>query len=226
MLIAFFAAAAATVPKATAIDPVSWFSPDDYPMEAAKKGIEGNATFEVDVDAEGKPTACRITDSSGSASLDQTTCDIVLKKGRFKPAMFHGKAVAGRYSETASWRLEGVAYATAIDPALWFSADDYPIEAAKKGAEGTATFEVDVDPQGEPVACRITRSSGSAALDQKTCEVVLKNGRFEPAMSGGKPVAGRYSRTASWRLEGLPDRSIVGAKCKRGETAAEVHGCV
>ncbi len=108
MLIAFLAAAALNPPKATAIDPASWFSPDDYPKEAAKGGIEGDSAFEADVDAHGKPTACRITHSSGSPILDQKTCDIVVKKGQFKPAISHGKSVAGRYSQTARWRLEGM----------------------------------------------------------------------------------------------------------------------
>jgi len=31
MFIAYLAAAAVTVPQATAIDPASWFSPNDYP---------------------------------------------------------------------------------------------------------------------------------------------------------------------------------------------------
>jgi TonB family protein len=103
------AAAAASLPKATAIDVASWFSADDYPADAARKGLEGNVAFEVDVDANGKPTACRIRESSGSASLDQKTCEIVLARAQFKPAMRHGKPVPGRYSNKTNWRLEGAA---------------------------------------------------------------------------------------------------------------------
>src|SRR6185312_1055615 len=107
MFIAFVAAAVTDPPKATAIDPASWFSADDYPAEAQRKGIEGRSGFEVDVDTQGKPTACRITHSSGSPILDQTTCDVVLKRAQFEPAMSHGHAVAGRYSQTATWKLQG-----------------------------------------------------------------------------------------------------------------------
>jgi len=112
MFLAFLAAAAAALPRATPIDVASWFSADDYPAEAQKKGVEGNTTFEVDVNMEGNPTACRIRKSSGSALLDQTTCDIVLKKAKFKPAMRRGEAVPGRYSNMASWRLDGLADST------------------------------------------------------------------------------------------------------------------
>jgi TonB family protein len=117
MFIAFLAAAVATVPQATAIDPGSWFSTGDYPAEALSKGTQGDTTFEADIDAQGKPTACRITHSSGSAILDQTTCDIVLKRGRFKPAMSHHKPVAGRHSQKVSWKLpagSGTGYAATI----------------------------------------------------------------------------------------------------------------
>lgn len=143
MFIAFLAAAAAGAPKAMAIDPVSWFSADDYPVEARRKGIEGSTTFEVDVDAQGKPTACRISRSSGSPILDQKTCEVVLRKGQFKPALVRGKTVPGRYSRTASWRLEGSAansyFATIVD----FRKDpDHPTcTVVDKGMSSSLTCE-------------------------------------------------------------------------------------
>lgn len=124
MFIAFVAAATAAIPKATAIDPASWFSSNNYPIEAIKQGIEGSVTFDVDVDATGKPTACRITVSSGHPILDQATCDIVRSEGRFIPAKkADGKPIAGHYSNRAIWRMPNMiepAYrATIVD----FSAD-------------------------------------------------------------------------------------------------------
>jgi TonB family protein len=113
MFYAFLAlATAATLPKATPIDPASWFSPDDYPAEAQKKGIEGQVTFDVEVDAEGRPDSCRIARSSRSPLLDKATCDIVLAKAKFKPALSRGKPVPGHYSTTTYWRLEGQGAAT------------------------------------------------------------------------------------------------------------------
>ena len=141
MFIAFLAAAVADPPKATAIDPGSWFSPDDYPVEAQRKGTEGRSTFEVDVDAQGKPTACRITHSSGSPILDQTTCDIVLKRAQFKPATSHGHPVAGRYSQSAIWKLQGTVAANGYA----FATIDFSKDAAhrscstvSKGLDGAA----------------------------------------------------------------------------------------
>ena len=90
-----------------AIAPGSWFAGDAYPPEAARKGIEGSVRFEVNVDATGKPTACRVVQSSKSDLLDQATCQIVMAKGRFIPAALNGKPVAGTFQTNAVWRLEG-----------------------------------------------------------------------------------------------------------------------
>jgi len=208
MFIAYLAALAAT-PSATAIDPASWFTPNDYPVAAMAQGVEGSVTFEVDVDAEGKPTACRIVVSSGSPILDQRTCDIVQAKARFKPAVgLNGEPVAGHYSNRAIWKMSSApqpGYATAIDPASWFGSDDYPADAVKKGIEGTVAFHVDVGGEGKPIACRIAVSSGSPVLDQRTCEVVMAKARFKPAIGpDGKAVAGQYSNRAIWKMPSAP----------------------
>ena len=128
MFIAYFAALAAT-PKATAIDPASWFSSDDYPLEAVKQGVQGSVTFEVDVDAAGKPTACRIAVSSGSPILDQRTCEIVSEKGQFKPAVGPGgRPVAGRYSNRAIWKMPNMTQAAYRAGIIDFSGDpDNPV---------------------------------------------------------------------------------------------------
>jgi len=107
VFLAAAAAAAATPPKATPIDIGSWFTGDDYPAEAAQLGVQGDVRFEVDVDENGKATACRITQSSKSPILDKATCDIILAKAKFKPAMQQGRPVAGRYSNRTSWLLQG-----------------------------------------------------------------------------------------------------------------------
>lgn len=110
MFIAFVIATATAVPTATPIDSSAWFSANNYPAEAAKKGIQGAVTFDADVDANGRPTACRVTISSGSDILDQATCSLVLSHGRFIPATGpDGKPVPGHYSTRAVWVLREAA---------------------------------------------------------------------------------------------------------------------
>ena len=56
-------------------------TPADYPLDAWRAGGEGEVHFEVDYDADGSITACRLLESSGSASLDNATCDLVTSRG-------------------------------------------------------------------------------------------------------------------------------------------------
>jgi TonB family protein len=108
MFIAFLAAATGAVAPKPSVDPASWFSWDVYPAEAVNKGLEGSVDFEVDVDANGKPIACRIASSSGQPILDQATCDVIRLKARFNAARnSDGKPIAGQYSNTAVWRIAG-----------------------------------------------------------------------------------------------------------------------
>jgi TonB family protein len=100
------AAGSAPVTHPSAINPGSWFTAFSYPPEAEKNRVEGTVGFEVDVDATGKPSACRITSSSGSPLLDQPTCAMIMAKARFHPARdANGAAVAGQYDNKTVWQL-------------------------------------------------------------------------------------------------------------------------
>jgi TonB family protein len=89
-----------------------------------------------------------------------------------------------------------------IDPSKWFSSDDYPFEASFEGVEGSVEYELDVDASGKATSCRIAVSSGNAALDQKTCEVLVARAHFNPALNDGQPIAGTYKNKISWRAPG------------------------
>jgi TonB family protein len=103
LLLAGSALVAATPPKPINLN--TWFSSADYPEEAAWKGTEGTVRFEVDVDASGTPTQCRIIRSSGSSILDEATCKIVKAKGRFQPATgADGQPVSGAFTSSTAWR--------------------------------------------------------------------------------------------------------------------------
>ena len=85
---------------------LSWFSPDSYPEEALRAKAEGTVTFEVHVDARGKPSGCVVTESSGHASLDSGTCDVIRRQGLFRPPTGpDGKPVASTYVSKVSWKI-------------------------------------------------------------------------------------------------------------------------
>jgi protein TonB len=67
-------------------DPVSLYSAADYPPQALRNGWEGDVSAELTISPAGRATACRIVQSSGHDVLDKATCDILIKRARFKPA--------------------------------------------------------------------------------------------------------------------------------------------
>lgn len=97
--------------------------------------------------------------------------------------------------------------APASNPGMWFTDDDYPPAAKRAGQEGRVVLELSIDATGAPIRCRPAESSGSAALDEASCSLVLERGRFTPALDAvGKPVAGTYKFSTRWVLrDSVPD---------------------
>jgi periplasmic protein TonB len=78
-----------------------------------------------------------------------------------------------------------------------FSPDDYPPAAG--GRRGSVGVILTVDPQGRVTGCEVTRSSGSAALDTATCNLLRRRERFTPAIdSNGSPAIGRVPVQIDW----------------------------
>lgn len=67
-------------------------------------------------------------------------------------------------------------------------APDYPTRARRRGWEGRAILEVEVDEEGRPAEVRLVESSGYRLLDQAALETV-ERWRFTPARRGGKTEA-------------------------------------
>ena len=78
---------------------------------------------------------------------------------------------------------------------------DYPPNALKEGREGTTHYTVTVGTNGRAKDCRITESSGSKDLDDATCDMIMKSGRFKPAKdASGQPVESSLSGGMAWHL--------------------------
>jgi len=85
-----------------------WISNDDYPVAAHSNGVEGEVQYRVEVSPMGKPLQCAVTASSGSQLLDGTTCDLILKRAMFIPAIdARGRPRAGQAHGTIAWRIHG-----------------------------------------------------------------------------------------------------------------------
>jgi TonB family protein len=85
------------------------FSGDDYPASALRNGEEGTVQARLTVGANGRVTRCDVIRSSGSDTLDTTTCSILQRRARFVPARDSvGKAAASTYvTPPIKWQLEG-----------------------------------------------------------------------------------------------------------------------
>ncbi|UAJ09292.1 energy transducer TonB [Glacieibacterium megasporae] len=78
----------------------------DYPREARDAGIQGDLTTRYVISPDGRITDCRIVRSSGSALLDSTTCRLVMKRFRYRPARdASGRKVSEVQFDDHHWRL-------------------------------------------------------------------------------------------------------------------------
>lgn len=88
-------------------NPGGWFETDDYPAEAYRKGLQGRTAVALDVDRRGRPSACRVTASSGSQVLDEATCGLFMRRAHFTPAAdAKNVAVPGVWTTAVRWTLD------------------------------------------------------------------------------------------------------------------------
>ena len=98
--------------------------------------------------------------------------------------------------------LGSVVAATPTVPTPWFAMDDYPLRAWELREEGPTAFELIVAPNGKPVRCTVTRSSGFDLLDRKACSVAMRKARFKPALgTDGQPTYGTYRSLVNWAID-------------------------
>lgn len=110
LLVAFTLASAAneqSAQKPRTVAPFeSYLRDDDYPQDAIRNEEQGAVDFALHVSATGEITGCSVVKSSGSATLDETTCKLMTDRLRFIPARDRkGRAVAAIYRKQVLWRL-------------------------------------------------------------------------------------------------------------------------
>jgi protein TonB len=70
--------------------PLRWKSgrikESDYPREALRAGVSGTVHLRFTVGVKGRVTDCTVTQSSGSALLDATTCRLIIARFRYEPS--------------------------------------------------------------------------------------------------------------------------------------------
>lgn len=84
------------------------------------------------------------------------------------------------------------------DTAMWITNADYP-RRLKNGEAGITWFRLTVGPDGRPIECKITRTSGYLALDERTCSALMRRARFDFVTDAkGEPIKGEWSSSVRW----------------------------
>lgn len=91
------------------------------------------------------------------------------------------------------------------NPGNWVRSEDYPSWAIRAGLDGVMTFVLNIDANGVPDDCEITRSTGSPELDKIACSKLLERARFKPATDDrGDNIRGTWSNTVRWQIPDVP----------------------
>lgn len=106
----------APAPKPKPIgNPGEWIPLSAYPPGARASGEEGRVAFTLDVDETGRATECKVTTTSESPLLDETTCSLMVANARFEPPRDKkNKPIESKWSSSVRWKLEA---APPVDPA-------------------------------------------------------------------------------------------------------------
>lgn len=156
-------------------DPASWMTSIDYPPTALRDRREGRTEFEAVVDSNGRVTDCRVIATSGASDFDDTTCRLVRRRARFRPAFgAEGKPVIGTYRNMVVWQLPTV---PKIEP-------------------HSAQFAFVVGTDGYISDCRVVSMTGkvpAALLANNPCAAPV---RYEPYRDAdGNPVRKQVTLT-------------------------------
>lgn len=78
----------------------------DYPRAAKRAGAQGTVAIAFIVRADGRVEQCELLSSSGHPALDATTCRLVEKRFRYRPASDpSGRPVASRVQTVYTWSI-------------------------------------------------------------------------------------------------------------------------
>lgn len=86
--------------------PMSWYSSDDYPLDALRESLSGTAVVLYKVGVDGRVKDCQTISSSGLPSIDAVTCSVAVQRGRYKPALDkNGTAIETYDAVRINWQI-------------------------------------------------------------------------------------------------------------------------
>lgn len=149
----------------------------DYPTGPLRRDEYGIVSILLKVSNLGRVTHCDITESSGFAELDATTCRLFRRRAKFDPAKSADSSpIAGEFRSSMSWGVGNHMPKTTIDIAL-------QVSKIPANYQSPAKARIIFDASGAAAACEITTSSGSDAADQAACTYIKKYLTVDPPSS-------------------------------------------
>ena len=199
---------------------VGLFSTDDYPVAALRRDEEGLVAVDVEVTPGGQVGACRVTQSSSSATLDAATCAIITRRARYRPARDEsGVAVTGSDKVRIKWVLPRWAY-RANDDSIY-------LHYAADGSLASCEFKPDTIDNPSCVKLELMADHIRTGLGLTTW--AGKTLMFIHSVNAGGPVAppalisGRltelWSQTAEYRLR--PDGRLSECQLIGGDATGQ-----
>ena len=185
---------------------------ENYPALSRKKGEEGLNVVRIEVDADGVVRAAQLVFTSGFARLDEASLDTFVG-ARMIPATIDGEPVNTWANIPIAWNLAGhgnyrphrvndaeiqvpiiqKSYRLKVGP------NEYPSQSRATHQEGDCTIRALVDKSGAATEARVSKSTGSATLDQ-ACVQAIQQAPFIPARQDGEASSAAATITISWRL--------------------------
>lgn len=96
-----------------------------------------------------------------------------------------------------------------LSPPRWLRGrlrdSDYPRGLGEAGVRGRVGVRYVVETDGRVTNCSVTRSSGSALLDDTTCALIEQRFRYDPARDRfGRPIRSNLIESYEWLVEDEP----------------------
>ena len=145
-------------------------SSDDYPAAAVRSRAEGSTRARLRIGENGRVTGCSVERSSGSSVLDSTTCALLQRRFRFRPATFAGRPVAADVVLAVTWRMP---------------LDDLPMIAL---APGRLTWTVTASAAGIATCEEAIDGAAFADFDRQVCAGSREDKLVEPAAMPAAPA--------------------------------------
>jgi TonB family protein len=89
---------------------------------------------------------------------------------------------------------------------------NYPRESLQRGEEGVVGIKVRLDRQARLLSCAVSKSSGYAALDAASCDLLIANARMKPFLNpDGRKVEKEAEGQVVWKLPADRAAALAGS---------------